>query len=183
MSSLLSRKKVLGGLVAAGVLTVGIAAPAVAFAEDGATPTPTPTTSSHSGTPAQDQDQRATDRRDKLAEELATELGIPQDKVEAALAKIKQQHQAEHKDRGKGERKPAGMSKADREAGLKTRLDKAVSDGKLTQEQADVIVAAFKAGVLPAWGGGHGGGWGGPRHGGPAGALPDGGQTDTPATK
>jgi hypothetical protein len=185
MSSLLSRKKVLGGLVAAGVLTVGIAAPAVAFAEDGAAPAPSPSASSDSGTTAQGQD-----RRDKLAEELATELGVPQDKVEAALAKIKQQRQAEHK----GQDKPDGQSKADREAWLKTRLDKAVSDGKLTREQADAIISAFQAGVLPAWGGGpgHGGGWGGPKHdgpkhdgrtGGPANGDQSGEQSDTPTTK
>jgi hypothetical protein len=169
MSSLLSRKRVLGGLVAAGVLTVGIAAPAVAFAEDGATPAPSPSASSDTGTTpqgqGQGQDQRAADRRGKLAEQLATELGVPQDKVEAALAKFTQQRQAERKDQGR----PDGKSKADREAWLKTRLDKAVSDGKLTREQADAIVAAFQAGVLPAWGGGpgHGAGWTGPKHDGP----------------
>ncbi|MBE1492569.1 hypothetical protein [Plantactinospora soyae] len=200
MSSLLSRKRVLGGLVAAGVLTVGIAAPAVAFAEDGATPAPSPSASSDPGTTPQGQDQRAADRRGKLAEQLATELGVPQDKVEAALTKITQQRQAERKDQGS----PDGKSGADREAWLKTRLDKAVSDGKLTREQADAIVAAFQAGVLPAWGGGpghrggwtgakhdgskHEGSWTGPKHdgatgdgatGGPA----DGGQSDTPAAK
>ncbi|MBF9128135.1 hypothetical protein I0C86_03875 [Plantactinospora sp. S1510] len=161
-----SRKRILGGLVAAGVLTVGIAAPAVAFAEDGTSPKPSPSTSSDSGAAPHGQDKRALDRRDKLAEELATELGVPQDKVEAALAKIRQQHQAERKDRGQD--KPDGKSNADREAWLKTRLDKAVSDGKLTREQADAIIKAFQAGVLPAWGGGpgHGGGWGGWKHDG-----------------
>src|SRR5262245_4758213 len=98
MSSLLSRKRVLGGLVAAGVLTVGLAAPAVAFAEDGGTPSPTPTASSDSGKTAPDHAKGWADQRDKLAEQLAKELGVPQDKVEAALAKIKEQRQAEWKD-------------------------------------------------------------------------------------
>ncbi|GAA3745787.1 hypothetical protein GCM10022225_31860 [Plantactinospora mayteni] len=191
MSSLFSRKRVVGGLVAAGVLTVGLAAPAVAFAEDGTTPAPTPSTSSDSGTTAPEQDKRGAEQRGKLAEQLAEELGVPQDKVEAALAKIKEQHRAEWKERAeqrgeqrggqRGEGKPDAQSKADREAMLKERLDKAVSDGKLTQEQADAILAAVKAGVFPAFGGGHG--WGGPKHGGPAGAPADGGESDMPATK
>ncbi|MDW5322905.1 hypothetical protein [Plantactinospora sp. KLBMP9567] len=181
MSNLLSRKKVLGGLVAAGVLTVGLAAPAVAFAEDGTTPAPTPS-SSERGTNAPEHGKRWAEQRGKLAEQLAEELGVPQDRVEAALAKIKEQHRAEWKDRAeqRGKGKPDAGSKADRGAMLKERLDKAVSDGKLTQEQADAILAAVKSGVFPAFGGGH---WGGPKHGGPAGAPADGGESDTPATK
>ncbi|MGI5148416.1 hypothetical protein ACQEVC_18910 [Plantactinospora sp. CA-294935] len=182
MSSLFSRKRVVGGLVAAGVLTVGLAAPAVAFAEDGATPAPTPSASSDGGTTAPEHGKRWVEQRGKLAEQLAKELGVPQDKVEAALAKIKEQHRAGWKDRAeqRGQGKPDAQSKADREAMLKERLDKAVSDGKLTQEQADAILAAVRSGVFPAFGGGH---WGGPKHGGPAGAPADGGESDTPATK
>ncbi|MEO3928628.1 hypothetical protein ABGB07_32925 [Micromonosporaceae bacterium B7E4] len=177
MSNLLSRKKVLGGLMAAGVLTVGLAAPAVAFAEDGATPAPAPSASSDSGTTGPEHGKRWAEQRGKLAEQLAEELGVPQDKVEAALAKIKDQHRAEWKDRAeqRGEGKPDAGSKADREAMLKERLDKAVSDGKLTQEQADAILAAVKSGVFPAFGGGH---WGGPKHGAPADGM-----SDTPTTK
>lgn len=174
MSNPLSRKKVLGGLVAAGVLTVGLAAPAVAFAEDGGAGTPAPATSpsAEAEKPDQGHGQRWAEQRGKLAEKLATELGVPQEKVEAALAKIREQHQGAQRDRPGGARqdRPEGKSKADREAGLKTRLDKAVSDGKLTREQADAVLAAFQAGVLPAWGGGPAGGggpggWGGPKHG------------------
>ncbi|GIG90208.1 hypothetical protein [Plantactinospora endophytica] len=174
MSSLFTRKRVVGGLVAAGVLTVGLAAPAVAFAED-ATPTPTPSASTDSGKPAPEHGKRWAEQGDKLAEQLAKELGVPQEKVDAALAKIKEQHRAEWKDRAgqKEQGRPDAQSKADREAMLKERLDKAVADGKLTQEQADAILAAAKAGVFPAWGAEHGG-WGGPKHGGPA---------DAPATK
>ncbi|MEE6307149.1 hypothetical protein V1634_09970 [Plantactinospora veratri] len=81
--------------------------------------------------------------------------------------------------RGKG--RPDARSKADRQAMLKERLDRAVSDGKLTRQQADALVAAAEAGVFPAWGGWPGGG--GPKHGGPAGAPADGGESDTPAGK
>ncbi len=160
---------------------MGIAAPAVAFADDGATPAPATSASPAGGTAGPDHTQRWADRRGTFAEELGKELGVPQDRVEAALAKLRQQHRADHKGQGR----PDGKSKADREAWLKTRLDKAVSDGKLTREQADAILAAVKAGVLPNWGGlGHGGlGHGGPRHGGPGHAGGNGDQTDAPTTK
>ncbi|MFY1687028.1 hypothetical protein [Plantactinospora sp. WMMB782] len=182
-----SRKRVVGGLVAAGVLTVGLAAPAVAFAEDGATPAPAPSTSTststdsgRTGLPKHTKDWA--EQRGKLAEQLAEELGVPQEKVEAALAKLREQHRADWKARAeqRGDRSDA-RSKADREAMLKERLDKAVADGKLTREQADAILAAAEAGVFPAWGGGHRGGpmHGGPMHGGPA----DGTGSDGPATK
>lgn len=167
MGKLLSRKNVIGGLVGAGVLSAALAAPAVAFADDSATPAPSPSASASADNGTAKPGQRGADRRAELAKELATELGVPQDKVEAALAKLRQQHQADHR----GDRKPGdkggwqrdGKSPADREAWLKSRLDKAVTDGKLTREQADAILAAVKAGVLPGgWGGfGHGGGqWG-----------------------
>jgi len=176
MSNLLSRKKVLGGLVAAGVLTVGLAAPAVAFAQDGEPGTPPASPSAEAGKP--DPGQRGAEQRGKLAEQLATELGVPQEKVEAALAKIKEQHR-DAAPKGK----PDEKSKADREAALKTRLDKAVSDGKLTQEQADAVLAAVEAGVLPTWGGGPGhGGWGGPKHGGWGGPK-HGGQAEAPTDR
>ncbi|MEE6262182.1 hypothetical protein [Plantactinospora sonchi] len=167
MGKLLSRKKVIGGLVGAGVLSAALAAPAVAFADDSANPAPSPSasapatsTSPDSGKPGQGHnwqghDQRWADRRGDLAKELATELGVPQDKVEAALAKIRQKAQEHRQDWQKEHGKPAGTSAADRAARLKTRLDKAVSDGRLTREQADAIVAAVKAGVLPG-GFGHG---------------------------
>ncbi|ROT31377.1 hypothetical protein [Micromonospora sp. HM5-17] len=157
MGNRLSRKKVLGGLVAGGVLTVGLAAPAVAFAQD-ETPTPSPSASaSTDGGPA-----HVRDHRGDLAEKLATELGVPQERVEAALEKIWAQHRADHQ----GQSRADHPSAEQREAWLRSRLDQAVSDGKLTREQADAILAAVKAGVLPGWGGfGHGGhGWHG--HGG-----------------
>ncbi|MDG4788952.1 hypothetical protein O7626_23990 [Micromonospora sp. WMMD1102] len=178
-----SRKRVVGGLVAAGVLTVGLAAPAVAFAEDGATPAPAPSssTSADSGRTGPKHTKDWAEQRGKLAGQLAEELGVPQEKVEAALAKIREQHRADWKGRAeqRGDR-PDARSKVDREAMLKERLDKAVADGKLTREQADAILAAAEAGVFPAWGGGH---RGGPMHGGPAGAPADGAGSDSPAAK
>ncbi|WP_433343743.1 hypothetical protein [Micromonospora sp. CA-111912] len=153
MSRTISKKQLLAGLAAAGVLTVGIAAPAVAFAEDSSTPTPS--ASSSEGT---DRQQQRADRQSEFAEALAKELGVSTDKVTAALDKVREQNKADRPERG--ERPDA----ADRQAALKERLDKAVKDGKLTQEQADAITKAAEAGVFPG-GGDRGHGHGGPGKG------------------
>ena len=60
----------------------------------------------------------------------------------AALEKVREQH--------KPADRPERPSTADRQAALKERLDQAVKDGKLTQEQADAITKAVEAGVFPA---------------------------------
>ncbi|MGI5214072.1 hypothetical protein [Plantactinospora sp. CA-290183] len=160
MSRLLSRKRVLGGLAAAGMLAVGLAAPTAASAEE--TPSPAPSTSGSAkpdGDTAGDRDRPGAEHRNRLAEELATELGVPQDRIEDALTKIKERMRAEAKERpdaGKDddrkgalkERQGAGTA-AEREAAFTARIDQAVKDGKLSQEQADAILAAVKAGVLP----------------------------------
>lgn len=151
----ISKKTALAGLAAAGVLSVGIAAPAIAFA-DGATPSP----STSSNAPRTGGEQK----REGFAAALAEELGIPQDKVEAALAKVRQQFQSEKRsDKQADKDKTAEERRAERREALKTRLDKAVADGKLTQAEVDAILKAFDAGVLPGPGGGHGmrGHWGG----------------------
>ncbi|OZV84575.1 hypothetical protein CA850_01635 [Micromonospora echinospora] len=138
----MARKHLIAGLAAAGVLGLGVAAPAVAFAENGeTTPSPRATTSEDRGT------QRA-DRQNAFAEALAEELGVPTDKVTAALEKVREERKGDRPERG-GWR---GGDAADRQAALKERLAKAVKDGKLTQEQADAITAAIEAGVFP---GGH----------------------------
>jgi len=131
------RKVLLVGSAAAGALALGIAVPAVALAQD-----PTPSASaSASPSPSTGEQQRA-DRRAELAAALAKELGIDEAKVAAALDKVLDQRDAQ--------------AKAERLADLKTRLDAAVKDGKLTQAQADAIYKAAQEGVLP------GGGLGGP---------------------
>ncbi|GAA4567650.1 hypothetical protein GCM10023176_20350 [Micromonospora coerulea] len=152
MSRTMSKKHLLAGLAAAGVLGVGIAAPTVAFAEDSATPSPSASSSTDPGT---DRQQQRADRQAAFAEALAKELGVSTDKVTAALEKVREQQQAD---------RPERPSTADRQAMLKERLDQAVKDGKLTQEQADAITKAAEAGVFPGPGGrGH--------HGGPEGTT------------
>ncbi|GHJ06462.1 hypothetical protein TPA0907_08290 [Micromonospora humidisoli] len=154
MSRTMSKKQLLVGLAAAGVLGVGIAAPTVAFAEESTTPT---AGVSSEAEPGADQQQRA-DRKNELAEALAKELGVDTDKVTAALEKVREQH------RPKGDR-PERPSPQDRQEKLAERLAQAVKDGKLTQEQADAITKAVEAGVFPGPAGrGH--------HGGPEG-TPD----------
>ncbi|MFI7521969.1 hypothetical protein [Micromonospora globbae] len=146
MSRTFRKKHLLAGLATAGVLGVGIAAPTMAFAADNASPAPSASTTDDG------QRQKASDRQSAFAEELAKELGVSTDKVTAALEKLREQHKAD---------RPERPSAEDRQARLEERLDQAVEDGKLTQEQADAILDAVESGVLG------GGGFGGPgRHGG-----------------
>ncbi|WP_430503232.1 hypothetical protein ACQRWP_19820 [Micromonospora trifolii] len=141
MSRTIRRKHLLAGLATAGVLGVGIAAPTIAFAAD--TPTPTPSAST---APAPDAAPGAkADRQGEFAEALAKELGVPTDRVTAALEKVREQHRPADR--------PQRPSAEDRQAALKQRLDQAVKDGKLTQEQADAITKAVEAGVFPGPGG------------------------------
>jgi hypothetical protein len=149
MTTLIRKKIALAGAGAAGVIALGLAVPTLAFAQDGPTPTPSNSSSADSGQPAgrtwpgkADRDQKRAERQNQLAEGLAKELGIPQDKVTAALEKVQGQLEA--------------SAKADREAQMRERLSAAVSAGKITQEQADAIAAAAAAGVLPGGGFGHG---------------------------
>ncbi|MGW3796175.1 hypothetical protein ACWD8I_34210, partial [Micromonospora arida] len=88
MSRTIRRKHLLAGLATAGVLGVGIAAPTIAFAAD--TPTPTPSTST-APAPGTAPGAKA-DRQGEFAEALAKELGVPTDKVTAALEKVREQH-------------------------------------------------------------------------------------------
>jgi hypothetical protein len=144
MSRTIRKKHLLAGLATAGVLGVGIAAPTMAFAAGGSTPTPSASSTADS------QGSTKADRQGEFAEALAKELGVSTDKVTAALEKVREQRKAD---------RPQRPSTADRQAQLKERLDQAVKDGKLTQEQADAITKAVEAGVFPGPGGpgGHGG--------------------------
>ncbi|MGW5669352.1 hypothetical protein [Micromonospora sp. NPDC003776] len=144
----MSRKQLLVGLAAAGVLGVGIAAPTVALADD-KSPAPSASTSTDQGS---DRQQQRADRQQEFAESLAKELGVPTDKVTAALEKLREQHRAD---------RPERPSTEDRQAKLKERLDQAVKDGKLTQEQADAVLKAVEAGVFPGPGGHGHRGWAG----------------------
>ncbi|MBX7265931.1 hypothetical protein KIF24_07730 [Micromonospora sp. Llam7] len=173
MSRTISKKHLLAGLAAAGVLGVGIAAPTVALADDRATPS-----ASASATDQRQDDPRPErgQQRQAFAEALAEELGVPTEQVTEALEKLREQHQpqgrpdggAGHRGRGgaeggTGDRRP-GASAEERKEALAERLAQAVEDGKLTQEQADAITAAAEAGVL-----GGPGGWGGRAQGDTAG--------------
>ena len=65
-----------------------------------------------------------------LAKSLASSLGVEESKVTAALEEIRSE------------------AKSDRAAELKSRLDQAVTDGKLTQAEADAVTKAVEAGVI-----------------------------------
>ncbi|MET8062503.1 hypothetical protein ACFYON_16645 [Micromonospora sp. NPDC005686] len=158
----MSKKHLLAGLATAGVLGVGIAAPTVALADD---KSPKPSSSASTTDQGDDRRQKHADRQAEFAEALATELGVPTDKVTAALEKLHEQRQGDRPER------PERPSTEDRQAALKERLNQAVEDGKLTREQADAVLKAAEAGVFPGGPGhdGKGGPRGGHDKGGPAG--------------
>lgn len=79
--------------------------------------------------------ERHAAREAAFAEALAEELDLPADRVSAALDAVREQMREEAK--------AAHLTK------LKERLDAAVEDGSLTQEQADAIYAAAESGVMP----------------------------------
>ncbi|GGH89784.1 hypothetical protein ACFFGR_11990 [Arthrobacter liuii] len=80
--------------------------------------------------PADGQKPDPATREAALAKSLAQSLGIDEAKVSAALQEIRSEEQSEHA------------------AELKTRLDKAVTDGKLTQAEADAVTKAVQNGVI-----------------------------------
>jgi hypothetical protein len=80
--------------------------------------------------PADGQKPDPAAREAALAKSLADALGIDESKVTAALQEIRSDEQSEHA------------------AELKTRLDKAVTDGKLTQAEADAVTKAVQNGVI-----------------------------------
>lgn len=140
-------KKVLAVLGASGALAIGIAVPVTAFAGDN---------KSASSVTQSDRDTDRAQAQEKLAAALAKELGIDQQKVAAALTKVQEQLRSEAK--RNGDKTEHSGDRAARPQQLKTRLDQAVKDGKLTRAEADAIVKAVETGVLPGGGGpgGHG---------------------------
>jgi broad specificity phosphatase PhoE len=128
------RKKTLLLLGASGVMALGIAAPMAAAAADSPKP-----------------------RQQQFASALAKELGVDEAKVTAALENLRTERSSERTE-AKGDRK-----KGQRQD-LKTRLDAAVKEGKLTQAEADAVLKAVEAGIL--WDGGwQHGRWNGEKHG------------------
>nr|MDT0658878.1 hypothetical protein [Micromonospora sp. DSM 115978] len=148
MTRRITKKTALAGLAAAGVLSVGIAAPTVAFAQDEAEPTPSATATAAPG------EQRRAEHITELAEALATELGVSADDVKAAMEKVREEI-------GKPDGERPKMNDEDRQAKLQEKLDAAVADGTLTQAEADAVLKAYEEGVLPGPGRG-GGPMGGP---------------------
>ncbi len=140
MAITMAKKLAIAGAGAA-VIGLGIALPAAAFAQD---PDPSPSSSASASEPDADREQRHAQRQDKMAELLASELGIDKAKVAVALAKVEDQMLSE--------------MKAEHREAFSGRLAEAVAEGKLTQEQADAILKAAEAGVLPGGPGrmGHG---------------------------
>ena len=76
-------------------------------------------------------------REKAFAAALATELGVDEAEVTAALADLREAHEAEHK------------------ADLVTRLDAAVAAGTLTAADKASVLKAFDAGVLKGGPGAH----------------------------
>lgn len=73
-------------------------------------------------------------RTAELAKSMAEKLGLKQAKVKTALDELGAEHRAAEATE------------------LKTRLDQAVTDGKLTRAEADAVLKAEQAGVIDAHG-------------------------------
>lgn len=89
-----------------------------------------PTTPPADGTRTEGTRPDPATKQAELAKSLAATLGIDEPKVTAALEELRAAEQA------------------DRAAALKTRLDQAVTDGKLTQAEADAVTKAVQIGVI-----------------------------------
>jgi hypothetical protein len=138
----------IGATGAASVLAVALAGPGVALADPSPSASASTSASPAPSSPKQgDKAAAKAQRQDALAGALATELGIDKAKVAAVLTKVQAAQETQEK--------------ADHTAALKSKLDQAVTDGKLTRDQADAIMKAAEAGVLSGGVDGHHGGHGG----------------------
>jgi hypothetical protein len=132
------------GVVVAGAVAAGVVMPALAQ-DDAATTEEQQTVTTRDGYRALHQE--------RFAAALADELGLPETEVAEAIERVRTGFRAE--------------ARADRTEQLEERLDEAVEAGDLTREQADAILEAHEAGVMPfGRGGGHDGHGGRGGHGG-----------------
>lgn len=173
---------------AAGALALGAGVGVAGIASADPTPTPNPTATA-SGAPSPGTDRggpggrRGGGYRDGAqVTELASLLGVSEDKVREAIEAIREERRANPPTTDQTrEQRDAALAKslaellgideakvtaaltelrearqAERAAGLKTKLDAAVADGTLTQAEADAVTKAVEKGVI-------GGGGRGPR--------------------
>jgi hypothetical protein len=169
--------------VAAGVLCLGAGLGIAGVASADPTPTPSPSASA-SGAPTPgtgvppDGRHGHGFRNGELASELASKLGVSQDKVTEALQAFREENRQTAKPSDQTTppdpaARDAALAKAlasklgvdeakvtaalqeirtarqaERAAALKTRLDKAVADGTLTQAEADAVTKAVEKGVI-----------------------------------
>lgn len=168
--------------VAAGVIALGAGVGIAGVASADPTPNPTATAS---GTPSADTDRdgrRGGGFRDGAqVTELASLLGVSEDKVREALEAIRDERRANppSTDQTREQRDAAlatslaellGVDEAkvttaltelrtarqaERAAALKTKLDAAVASGTLTQAEADAVTKAVEQGVISGGGRGH----------------------------
>lgn len=148
MSRTIRRKHLLAGLAAAGVLGVGVAAPAIAA--DTTSPSPSASAVAEKGA---DKEQQRSNRQAAFAEALAEKLGVDVHKVTTALEELREQRADERPERPERGERGERPDAADRQEALARRLAQAVEDGTLTQEQTDAITAAAEAGILRGPGG------------------------------